>query len=339
MTGRAAGAAIGTVLALFLGLVAAPSLLLAGAQTTCTAPASGTTSSSTGPPTNVPGYNPEQLDNATTIIRIGGELGVPTRGWVIALATALQESALTNVGHGDAAGPDSRGLFQQRAPWGPLAVRMDPAGAARMFFAGGQGGQPGLLDVDRWQALPLAMAAQAVQRSADGSLYAQHEPAANRLVAALAPSTVGQRACGHAPSSCDAGATSNYANGRIPLTALCPLAGAPGHFLRADAAYAFDQLSAAYATRFGTPICVTDSYRTYAEQVRLKAVKPTLAATPGTSNHGWGTATDLCGGIQSFGTPQHAWLLANAPLYSWFLPAWARAGGSKPEPWHWEYAG
>lgn len=138
---------------------------------------------------------------------------------------------------------------------------------------------------------------------------------------------------------CRGGDVGQYRNGMIPLSALCPLWLAPGHYLRADAANAFDQLSRAYAARFGQPICVTDSYRTFQEQVRLKSAKPGLAATPGTSNHGWGTATDLCGGIQNFGTPQHAWMSANAPLFNWFHPSWARLGGSKPEPWHWEYAG
>ncbi|GLY31865.1 hypothetical protein Kisp02_52300 [Kineosporia sp. NBRC 101731] len=130
-----------------------------------------------------------------------------------------------------------------------------------------------------------------------------------------------------------------YPNGEIPLTALCALATAPGHYLRADAAFTFDQLSNAYAQQFGTPICVTDSYRDYATQVRLYATKPQLAARPGTSNHGWGTATDLCGGIQSFGTPEHEWLFVNAPVFGWFHPAWAQPGGSRPEPWHWEFGG
>ncbi|GAB3270291.1 M15 family metallopeptidase [Kineosporia babensis] len=136
-----------------------------------------------------------------------------------------------------------------------------------------------------------------------------------------------------------AGDLSLYPNGEIPLTALCPLASAPGHHLRADAAFAFDQLSAAYAERFGTPICVTDSYREYRTQVRLYATKPNLAARPGTSNHGWGTATDLCGGIQNFGTPEHEWLFANAPGFGWFHPAWAQPDGSRPEAWHWEFSG
>jgi hypothetical protein len=138
---------------------------------------------------------------------------------------------------------------------------------------------------------------------------------------------------------CAGRSTAGYANGTIPAAALCPLWGAPGQALRADAAAGFERLAQAYAAEFASPLCVTDSYRPLAEQVRVYAEKPTLAAHPGTSNHGWGTALDLCGGIQSFGTVQHAWMLAHAPLYGWFHPAWAEPTGSRPEPWHWEFAG
>ena len=130
-----------------------------------------------------------------------------------------------------------------------------------------------------------------------------------------------------------------YGNGQIPPSALCPLWGAPGHLLRADAAFAYHRLAEAYASDHGEALCITDSYRTYEAQVRLKAAKPRLAARPGTSNHGWGTAVDLCGGIQTFGTPQHRWMQANAPLYGFFHPRWAQQDGSKPEPWHWEFGG
>jgi hypothetical protein len=139
--------------------------------------------------------------------------------------------------------------------------------------------------------------------------------------------------------TCSGADLSGYANGMIPLAALCPLWGAPGEYLRADAAYAFGRLSQAYAAAFGTPLCVTDSYRSYAEQVALHARKPRLAAVPGTSNHGWATAADLCGGIESFGTATHTWMLLNAPAFGWFHPAWAEPTGSLPEPWHWEFAG
>lgn len=141
------------------------------------------------------------------------------------------------------------------------------------------------------------------------------------------------------PGECQGLDTSTYPNGEIPGAAFCPVWGAPGHLLRADAAAGLRAVSRAFALQFGTPICVGSSYRTRSAQVAVFAAKPQLAAVPGTSNHGWGTALDLCGGIQSFGSAEHVWLLANAPLHGWFHPAWAGPGGSKPEPWHWEFAG
>ena len=128
-------------------------------------------------------------------------------------------------------------------------------------------------------------------------------------------------------------------NGRIPVELLCPLPAAPGKYLRADAAYAFSRMSQAYAATFGSPICVTSAYRSYEDQVRVAAERPGWAAKPGYSNHGWGTAADLCGGIDQFGSATHDWMLANAPLFGWFHPAWAEPSGKLPEPWHWEFGG
>ena len=128
-----------------------------------------------------------------------------------------------------------------------------------------------------------------------------------------------------------------HQNGRIPAPALCPLPGDPGEILRCDAAAAFGQMSAAYAERFGTPISVTDSYRDYAGQVRCRQEKGSMCATPGTSNHGWGMALDLGGGINRFGTAEHEWMRANGGQYGWVHPAWAQASGSKPEAWHFEF--
>ena len=130
-----------------------------------------------------------------------------------------------------------------------------------------------------------------------------------------------------------------YPNGKIPVDGLCPLIGAPGQSLRPSGAAAFNAMSIAFEKDSGSPICVTDSYRSYAEQVAVKAVKGKWAATPGRSEHGMGRAVDLCGGINSFGTPAHLWMKQNAPLYGWFHPDWAEPTGSLPEPWHWEFAG
>ena len=130
-----------------------------------------------------------------------------------------------------------------------------------------------------------------------------------------------------------------FPNGQIADGALCQLSFAPYHKLRCDAAEAFEQLNAAFAATFGTNIEVTDSYRSYGAQVACRAKKGRLCAVPGTSNHGWALAVDLGSGINSFSTAQHQWMRANAAAYQWVLPGWAQEGGSKPEPWHWEYVG
>ena len=87
-----------------------------------------------------------------------------------------------------------------------------------------------------------------------------------------------------------------YGNGQIPSEALAPI-GVGAHRLWAPAATAFQQMSAAAAAD-GVTIGVTDSYRSYDSQVDLARRKGLysqggLAATPGTSNHGWGMALDL----------------------------------------------
>lgn len=125
-----------------------------------------------------------------------------------------------------------------------------------------------------------------------------------------------------------------FSNGLIPDGALCTYSNAK---LRWDAVVALRAMDAAYSAEFGTALCITDSYRSFEAQVSTFAAKPTLAATPGNSNHGWGLAVDFCGGIESFSSAQHAWMAANAPSYGWNNPAWAQAGGSKPEAWHWNY--
>ena len=120
---------------------------------------------------------------------------------------------------------------------------------------------------------------------------------------------------------------------------LCPLATAPGHRLVPAAARDYDALSRSYAADTGRPLCLTDSYRSYPAQVDVFRRKPGLAAVPGTSNHGWGRAVDLCGGVETFGGEAHRWMQANAPRFGWTHPSWAEPGGSRPEPWHWEHVG
>jgi len=142
-------------------------------------------------------------------------------------------------------------------------------------------------------------------------------------------------------AGCNGSSVAGYPNGQLPISALCGLWGAPGEMLQAAAAASFNRMSQAFNAVFGEPLCVEASYRTYQRQVELYSSMPAgYAAVPGTSNHGWGLAADLCGGIQVDNSPEHLWLLDHAAEFNWFHPAWAMPGGAGPhEPWHWEYAG
>lgn len=123
--------------------------------------------------------NSDQLRNSATIIEVANDEGVAKRGAVVAIATAKQEAGLRNLSYGDR---DSVGLFQQRGAWGSYADRTDPVKSTRMFFNGGQQGQRGLKDIEGWQSMSIAQAAQAVQVSAYPSYYAKHENVAKALV-------------------------------------------------------------------------------------------------------------------------------------------------------------
>lgn len=112
----------------------------------------------------------DQAVNASLITAVAVQRGLPPRAASIALATAMQESKLRNIGHGDQAGPDSRGLFQQRPSqgWGTEAQIMDPYYAANAFY-------DALVKIPDYESLEITDAAQRVQRSAYPDAYAQHE--------------------------------------------------------------------------------------------------------------------------------------------------------------------
>jgi murein DD-endopeptidase MepM/ murein hydrolase activator NlpD len=131
---------------------------------------------------DVAALDQDQVRNAAIIIRVGQDRKVPPRGWVIAIATALQESALHNLPNlGARNDHDSVGLFQQRPStgWGTPAQILDPVYASTKFYEH-------LLTVGGWQALPLTVAAQDVQRSAYPDAYAKHEALATAVVNQLA---------------------------------------------------------------------------------------------------------------------------------------------------------
>ncbi|MCQ6271535.1 hypothetical protein M8J71_13705 [Pseudarthrobacter sp. R1] len=113
---------------------------------------------------------PDQAVYASLITAVAVQRGLPPRAATIALATAMQESKLRNIDHGDQAGPDSRGLFQQRPSqgWGSEAQVMDPYYAANAFY-------DALVQIPGYESMEITEAAQRVQRSAFPTAYAQHE--------------------------------------------------------------------------------------------------------------------------------------------------------------------
>jgi hypothetical protein len=131
---------------------------------------------------------------------------------------------------------------------------------------------------------------------------------------------------------------SGVQNGELPASMLCTLWD-PKRQLRSDAAVAIAKLNIAYQQHFGHAMCFTDAYRSLQRQFSVKAERGGLAARPGTSEHGWGLAVDLCDGVQGgSSSPTYEWLRENAPFYGWQNPRWAFPGGAGPlEPWHWEY--
>lgn len=137
------------------------------------------------------GIDEKQLEHAVTIVETGQEMGLPRRAYVVAIATALQESRLsvlanTSVPHSFDYSPrdgygvdhDSVGIFQQRVKYycvNDVAYCMDPRYSAMKFFND-------LERVDGWESLPVTVAAQKVQRSAFPDHYAKHHGAAEMIV-------------------------------------------------------------------------------------------------------------------------------------------------------------
>ena len=120
----------------------------------------------------------------------------------------------------------------------------------------------------------------------------------------------------------------SYGNGQIPESALQKVGGT-GAKLWAPAAQKLEQLMAA-AAKDGVQIGITDSYRSYAEQVDIAQRKGLysrggLAAQPGTSEHGWGLAADL-----DLNGKALSWMRANGDKYGF-------DENVPRENWHWAY--
>lgn len=127
----------------------------------------------------VAGYSGEQLANAATIMRVAQQQGFDAHGQAVAVMTAMGESSLVNVDHGDAVRGDTIGLFQTGPEHGPESERMDPAGATVLFLER-------LAQVEGWEQLEPTIAAHRAQRNADPLHYAAFWEPAVAVITALA---------------------------------------------------------------------------------------------------------------------------------------------------------
>lgn len=188
---KAAAASAALLLLIVLAFLAAATSLLTGSATpggvacvitpstassTAGEPVAASLAASSHAPTLT--LDSEQQANATVVVQAAMERALPARAAVIAVATALQESRLRNLTYGHL---DSLGLFQQRPSqgWGTREQILDPRFATGTFY-------DHLVEVERWEQLPLTRAAQAVQRSGFPDAYAQWEALAQHVVDALA---------------------------------------------------------------------------------------------------------------------------------------------------------
>lgn len=121
-------------------------------------------------------WDKTQRRNAKTIVQVGVALDIPQRGLVVALAAAMQESKLYNLGNLATNDHDSLGLFQQRPSmgWGSEAQVTDPVYSATAFYLS-------LKRIPGWKSMAISFAAQSVQRSAHPDAYAQWEDDASAL--------------------------------------------------------------------------------------------------------------------------------------------------------------
>jgi hypothetical protein len=137
----------------------------------------------------------------------------------------------------------------------------------------------------------------------------------------------------------------NANNGQAPGTALAGLPGSNGD----GSAHTAPHVTAASYARVRAamqgaglgdlvPSSGWSCYRDRAAQQHMIDIGLTTIPV-GQSIHGewtYGSAVDFAN-LGGFGAPRHDWLRSNGAPYGWYQPWWATAGGSLPEPWHWEY--
>lgn len=249
-------------------------------------------------PARVGEYQGEQIRNAAHIIQAGRRLKLDDRTITLGLMTAMGESDLVNVDHGDQAGPDSRGIFQQRNSWGTEAERMNPSVAATKFFQA-------LMRVKGYRTMTPTLAAHATQANQDPYHYAPHWPSAVKMMAALTDNPALEQDLGGSDPASGSSApciTSGQEGASVPAGELppgpegaCPATTSPGEKGLQPTALRMLRCGAAKFTKVKTFYGIGDRV--------------------GRSDHPAGRAVDFM--IDDYRTPQ-------GRAYGWQLATWMR---------------
>lgn len=213
---------------------------------------------------------------------------------------------------------------RSRRPW--LIVALAAVMAAPMSAAMGLDPAPGAEPTtEAWTAIVAPEAAGAIVATGTWDLTNTEDL---EVTPAPPPPTAAELAEARVSGGAVAQAQ-QYANGRIPSSALCELSFSPGSHLRCDAAASLERL-----VERGMPTGgIVSSYRTFASQSALASgPRAAFAAPAGYSEHGRGVAVD-------FGGATLDWIRTHAGTTGWAQPAWATPRGSLPEAWHWEFQG
>ena len=182
----------------------------------------------------------EQSRNAAIITGVARRLGLAPRAASIALATALQESGLRNLDHGDR---DSLGLFQQRPSqgWGTAEQVLDPWYSAQAFYAA-------MVKVKGWETADIGNVAQAVQKSGYPDAYDKHVPSARVLASALSGETAAAFTCTvTSPPAGDAAGLASFLAKSLPKDAKVDASGTTVKVALTDAADAWSAAELAIA--------------------------------------------------------------------------------------------
>jgi hypothetical protein len=134
-------------------------------------------------PDTVGTWKTAQVQMAARLVAAAHRMHVNQQATTILVMTAMGESSLTNLDHGDAVDNTTIGVLQQGAAYGARADRLNPDKAATAFLTR-------LLKVPGWEALEPTLAAHKVQINADPYHYAKFFTQAQEMVGAVTGATV-----------------------------------------------------------------------------------------------------------------------------------------------------